>query len=728
MMKTYQKFVAGGLIVALSAGVTFAYATNRVDAGVGDAVTVGIRPEAKISVTKTQSALGMTKKEVVYVFTGADGKENKVVVTDTLTNPDALTSLSDITNLQDIVNVKGNESFTQSGSDIVWQANGSDITYRGVSQETVPVGVKVTYFLDGKEIPAQELVGKSGKVTIRFDYYNNRTEKVNVGGKEEEIVVPFAMATAVLLDEEKFANIEVTHGRLLHEGNLCAAVLVGMPGVAESLGLSEDFSADYAEITADMVDFSLTNTFTVATNSLFADISLDDEVNLDSLSDALTKLGDATDELVDGTLKLKDGAGALCDGATDLAEGAKKLKDGAGTLSDGAGTLSDNILVLADGAKSLQDGAKTLKDGIGSFAAGLDNAKSGSEALADGANSLKSGAEEFADGVDAASQGVGALAAGSKELAGGADQVKEGAAGLNAGIGQLSAGLKDLDAGVDTAYASLAATISYNQQVLDGLTGFAAAYGAGLDAETLASLKTMIGTLQQTIAAQQQIADSMTGTGALKSGVKALADGTASLSTGAQALVDGAGTLSDGAKALDAGIGELAEKLPQLTEGFSALEDGIRQVESGAAELDTGLAQLKTASGQLSAGAGSLYDGSTTLSEGADALAQGSVTLKDGAAELANGTNDLADGANKLLDGAKELADGTVTLADGMDEYSREGIGKLLDALDDADLTTVYEKLGAMVDAAAQYKSFTGVNDEMDASVTFIIRTESVEK
>lgn len=728
MMKTYQKLVAGGLIVALSAGATFMYAGNRVDAGVGNAITVGVNSEAKLSVTKTESALKMAKKEVVYVFTGADGKENKIVVTDTLTNPDALSSLSDITSLQDIVNVKGNEEFAQDGANLTWQANGSDITYRGTTSEAAPVGVNVVYFLDGKEISASDLAGKSGKVTIRFNYYNHRTEKVKLDGGEEEIVVPFAMATAVLLDEEKFSNIEVTHGKLLHEGNVCAAVLVGMPGVAESLGLSDDFSADYAEITADMVDFSLTNTFTVATNSLFADLTLDEEADLDSLSDAFTKLSDATDELAEGTLKLKDGAGDLKDGAKELAEGAKKLSDGAGTLSSGATTLSENMLVLANGAKDLQGGAKTLSEGMHSFIAGLESAKKGSAALAAGAKSLNDGAKEFAAGVDAAEKGVGALAAGSKELSGGAGQLQEGVKNLNAGIDQLSAGLAGLDEGVDTAYASLVATISYNQQVLNGLSAFAKAYGQGLDAETMTSLQTMIGTLQQTIAAQQQIADSMAEEGALKGGVSALLTGAANLDAGGEALSSGVTSLTEGARTLDAGIGELAGKLPALTEGFGALQSGILQIESGATELDAGLSQLKTAGGQLNAGADSLYEGTKTLSSGADALAEGSVSLKDGAKELADGANELSDGANKLSDGAKELAEGSATLSDGMEEYREEGIGKLLNALEDADLISVYEKLDAMIDAASQYKSFTGRNSEMDGNVSFVIRTEEIKK
>lgn len=712
IMKTYQKLVAGGLIVALSAGCTFAYAGNRADAAEKELPVVGVNREAGIAVTKTQSGLEAEKKELVYVFADANGEKKQVVVTDTLTNPDGLKSFPDISSLQDIVNIKGDESFVQNGSSLIWQADGNDICYRGTTAAEAPVGVRVTYFLDGRELTAQELSGKSGKVTIRFDYYNHQTG--TAGGGQQEVAVPFAMVTAVLFDEEKFENVEVTHGKLIRQGNLCAAVLVGMPGVAESLGLSEDYSMDYAEITADMVDFSLTNTFTVATNSPFSEISLNGDADLDSLSDAFTKLGDATEELADGALRLKDGA-------KELSEGARELWNGAGALAQGAGTLSDNMQVLAEGAEELKTGAKALAGGAEGFADGLDSAKSGSAALAAGTAALKSGTEELSEGIEAAAAGAGALAAGSGELKMGAEQVQTGAESLNAGLKKLGAGAEALNQGVDAAWASLDATIAYNQQVLDGLTAFAAAYGAKLDAETAAALQTMVGTLQQTIAAQQQIADSMTGDGALKSGVKTVAVGAVQLAEGAETLEAGSAALSKGAQTLDAGLGELVGKLPQLKEGFGKLAEGIDRADAGAAELDAGLAQLQAAGGQLKDGADGLYVGAGTLSDGAAALAGGSTALKEGAAELDGG-------AKKLSNGAAELADGAEMLADGMKEYSEEGIGRLLGALEDADLKNVYERFDAMLDAASEYRSFTGASGEMDGSVTFLIRTESIGK
>lgn len=715
-MKLYQRIIAGGLVIVLSAGGTLLYADNRAAAKDTPVVNVGIDPEKEAASQKfpikTESNLETEKKEIVYVFTGEDGTKQKVLVTDTITNPDALSSLADKTNLTDIVNVKGNESFSLNGTDLTWQADGKDICYQGTTSEEVPVSVHITYYLDGKEISAAELAGKSGKVTIRFDYSNQLTRKVEIGGEAKDVAVPFAMVTAVLLDTDKFTNIEVTNGKLISEGNISAAVLVGLPGVAESLGMDEEYAMDYAEITADMVDFSLNNTFTVATNSIFSKLDLKDDMDLDSLSDALKQLEDATNELVQGTADLYEGAGALKDGVKTLTNGIEEL-------SEGSAALSDNMSVLAEGARGLMAGAKTLTDSIALFQNGLKSAKEGSQALSEGCGTLQAGAAAFGEGLTAAGTGVSQLAEGSESLKNGAAQVEAGAKSLNEGLASLSTGLSGLDQGIDTVYTSLNATITYNEQVLAGLTQIYEGYGEMLDKDTRASLQTMIGTLTQTIGAQKQLAGSMTAEGDLKSGVTQLIAGAGALTSGAAELEEGSGSVAEGAERLDAGIDGLAENMPQLSAGYGSICEGIDNLSAGADTLNSGLSGLVTAGGQLMAGSSELYDGTVTLSSGADALYEGSVSLKDGIGSLKEGAGELAEGVDTLYEG-------TETLKDGMSRYSEEGIGKLTDALD-GDLQKVYESLKAMVDASADYRSFTGISEEMEGSVAFIIRTSEVK-
>ena len=56
-------------------------------------------------------------------------------------------------------------------------------------------------------------------MTIRFDYENHCTTTATVDGKEETLYVPFAALTGMLLDNERFTNIEVTNGRVVNDGS-----------------------------------------------------------------------------------------------------------------------------------------------------------------------------------------------------------------------------------------------------------------------------------------------------------------------------------------------------------------------------------------------------------------------------------------------------------------------------------------------------------------------------
>ncbi|MBO5502979.1 MAG: hypothetical protein J5969_00710, partial [Lachnospiraceae bacterium] len=158
------------------------------------------------------------KSETVYVLSDADGAPHKVIVSDWLRNKDGAAQLKDESGLKDIKNVSGYETFEQSGDSLVWQADGSDIHYQGTTDRPLPVDVKVSYKLDGKPISPEELAGKSGRVTIRFDYENKEKRTITVDGAEEQVSVPFAMMSGMILPEDTFTNIEVKNGKVISEG------------------------------------------------------------------------------------------------------------------------------------------------------------------------------------------------------------------------------------------------------------------------------------------------------------------------------------------------------------------------------------------------------------------------------------------------------------------------------------------------------------------------------
>lgn len=153
------------------------------------------------------------KDETVYVLASANGTVKKIIVSDWVKNALGSDSIDDVTQLTNIENVKGNETYTLGGSNsCVWDAQGNDIYYQGNIDKELPVSMAVSYSLDGQSISPDVLAGKSGKVTIRFNYTNNQYELMDINGRQEKIYVPFAMLTGLLLDNNVFTNVSVTNG------------------------------------------------------------------------------------------------------------------------------------------------------------------------------------------------------------------------------------------------------------------------------------------------------------------------------------------------------------------------------------------------------------------------------------------------------------------------------------------------------------------------------------
>ena len=380
------------------------------------------------------------KDEVVYVMADAQGNTQKIIVSDCLKNANGESTITDASSLTNIQNVKGNESYTvDDDGNLVWNADGSDIYYQGTTDKELPVDVAISYELEGKEITPEDLVGKTGNVTIRFTYTNNEKTTVEVNGKEKEVYVPFAMISGAILPAEHFSDIEVTNGKVISEGDNNIVVGMAFPGLKDSVNidslkekavdeeakekLDEVEIPETVEIHAYATNFEMNQTMTMAMSDLLSDLNMDDTLDIDT-----SKITDSMNELKDATQQLKDGSTELNDGAATLQEGAQTLADKSKDLDSGAGELVDGISTLNDGAGELNNGAGSLKDGI-------DQVNSGAESLANGASSLDSGVQTLKNGT--------------ASLVSGAGELNSGAAQLQAGINKASAGIDTIKAGLD---------------------------------------------------------------------------------------------------------------------------------------------------------------------------------------------------------------------------------------------------------------------------------------
>lgn len=695
------------------------------------------------------------KEETVYVLADSTGKERKVIVSDHLINDGNKDTIEDASDLKDIENVKGDETFKQSGNKLTWQADGNDIYYQGTSTKEAPVSQTITYSLDGKEVKPEDLAGKSGKVTIRFDYTNNETVKTKIAGKEEEIYVPFAAVSGMVLDDS-FSNVKVTNGKVISDGKNNIVVGYALPGLKESLDVDDsDFDGDvsipdYVEVTADVENFSLSTTMTVVMNATNF-ISKDGDADLSEVDDMLDTLTDATDQLKDGSGELADGVdtlkskmGEFKDGVGTLKNGIKDYTDGASTLSTGIGTLKSGVDTLAGSVPTLISGVGTLKDGSASAAKGASSLKDGAGTLKKGAKDVSTGANTLSNGVKDLSTGANTLSGGASDLSTGADTLSAGATSLSDGANTLSSGAASLNDGVQSIATNMKTLVSGTQSVSDGAaqlnTGVGTLIGTlnkmGTD---LAETKASIGEISEDTA-NNAVLQYASLQNALIQGIVAETKGdtTAANDIYAQVVSQIGGTIgvdsiSDVAGASAAiqkisslisqtslkvgeGVGMIGvidtvsrkltepdtqEQITKLQQGAASLAEGAGKVAQGASQLSTGADAAAAGSAQVAQGAADLATGAGTLKTGAASLATGAGSLKKGASDLATGATKLKKGAGDLATGAGKVADGASTLHKGASDLS-DGLNTL-----DGGIGQLKEKAGSLSTGADQLKSGT---------------------
>ena len=202
-------------------------------AATADAPAAVTETAAQTTAPKTTPG-GVDKSETVYAKANADGTVTETTVEAVLKARDGAT-IPDVAALRDIINKEGDEEYT-TGADnaLTWQNSGSAITYEGKSDAALPVTTRVTYYLNGVETAPDDLAGQSGRVRIHFDYTNHTRETVTVDGQEYTVSVPFTAITAVILDGDKFSNIEADNGKVMELDGQTAVLGTAMPGLADS--------------------------------------------------------------------------------------------------------------------------------------------------------------------------------------------------------------------------------------------------------------------------------------------------------------------------------------------------------------------------------------------------------------------------------------------------------------------------------------------------------------
>lgn len=528
-----------------------------------------------------------SKSETVYAVMNGDGSIKSTTVSEHLYSASGLANVTDKTTLTDIQNTESDAEFTQNGEELVWNTNDTDVYYKGNTDKALPIDVKVTYALDGQEAALEDIIGKSGHLTVTVNLKNNETGTVNVNGKDRTIVTPLITAVGVILGEDA-SNVTAEHGMIESAAKSSVAAFVTLPGVKDSLsGLLpdevdsiEDYLQDTVTVEADVEDFTCpqvmvacaTSTAALGTSNVFDLSSINDLTDgINQLNDAMSQLMDGASQLVDGTSQLAGGVLALLDGANTLNNGAAALDDGLGQLTNGLDTLSANNAALNAGAQQVADGVlasanKTLKEG------GLideDMTWSNYEAVID--NILTMNDKTLAAGRKKMVRTIWEQAPSFK------DSQLDLALYLSAikTNHDLEAALKlmqNFDASMLTGALEMVTNADAKNTIHEELKY---QIENSQDMADVRALKTSLSQIQFFVSSVNQYT---AGVQTAADGAHSAKDGSAQLAAGTKTLYDGVNTLNTGAGQLNDGAGQLNDGLNQFNEeGISKLTGALDQ-------------------------------------------------------------------------------------------------------------------------------------------------------
>ena len=624
----------------------------------------------------TLPVFAYTKDETVYSKLDSNGDNYKTIVSTHIKNTENSDLINDLSDLLNIKNTSGDETYTQNGNKFVWNANKNDIYYQGESSKELPIECNVKYELDGKEVSANEIAGKSGKVKITLQYTNKEERIVDVNGKKVKMYVPFVVIAGTIIENENARNIKVSSGKVVDDGSKTVVVGMAMPGLQESLGLSDDEVEipSNVEITMDATNFETSSIMSYVTPKVLEEDDLKVFDNLDEIYGQVNTLQSSMNQI-------QDGANTLKDGTTELATGANTLKDGVTTAYNGAQTIASEV------AKSTQSLKNDKSEALDS--ATLESIKKQAAA------SSKLTDEQKAQ-IKAQAQTSSVLTEEQKA------QIKAQAV--------AKAKLTDTQKAQITVLAKQGAVLTEKQKAQ--ITEQAKASSILTEEQKIAIITnaqanypTLTETEKALLIATAQSTATQTAVNTALATAKTTAEQTAvatALSVAQQVATQTAETTAL----------ETAQQIATQTAVITALTTAQSTATTTAMQTSTTVAKQV---------------GNQAKKTFTNQVVSQMSTLGNGLNQLTSGLSELNNGAATLADGTNQVNDGATTLAEGIKTFNEEGIKKICNYIngDVKDLTTRVQKL---TDLSKEYNNFTMLDGENDGEVKFIMIADAVKK
>lgn len=551
------------------------------------------------------------KTETVYSVLNSDGSISDTIVSSWLHDEDGINNIKETLNLTDVKNIKSNEKPSKDGNTYTWNAKGNDVYYEGTATKQLPVSVKLRYELDGQEMSAKDMEGKSGHLKLTISFTNNYSQVKNINGKSIVIHPSYLAGGMLNMSTGKFSNVKCESGKIVNDGTNEMLAFANIPGLNETLrsagldkvnnqlGISDDVTVE-----ADVNDFDLGSIMVGMTNEI-------------DLASELGEIGSVS-ELTDGIDQLIEADNQLIDGSKQLYDGTTQLKEQAAPLTGS----SDQVRQLSAGAIQLNDGVKALQTGITQYTAGAS-------AINEGVNQLygiPQGAAAISSGMNTKGKSGFSMVEASSTLRKGLDQLNSVAAGISAE--------------------------SYYNSLMDNVKT-AEAGVTQLQNEVLAPTKTELGNLGDVLKkASSSLSGLSTLVGQLSSVEAAIEQDQATVSSNNEKVTANNNKI-ESVKETKNKLNEAIESLKTAREALKATETEENPVDTS--DLDSKIASLENAYNSINVDDMQTLDGLTKFDEQLKAMPELLNNLK-GTIDTVNGYMKSANESVGKLDGYLKTA------------------------------------------------------------------------
>lgn len=620
------------------------------------------------------------KTETVYSVLNSDGSISDTIVSSWLHDEDGINNIKETLNLTDVKNIKSNEKPSKDGNTYTWNAKGNDVYYEGTATKQLPVSVKIRYELDGQEMSAKDIEGKSGHLKLMISFTNNYSEVKNINGKSIVIHPSYLAGGMLNMSTGKFSNVKCESGKIVNDGTNEMLAFANIPGLNETLksagldkvnnqlGISDDVTVE-----ADVNDFDLGSIMVGMTNEIDLASELGEIGSVSELTDGIDQLIEADDQLIDGSKQLYDGTTQLKEQAAPLtgsSDQVRQLSSGAIQLNDGVKALQTGISQYTAGASAINEGVNQLygiPQNVGLIQSAVTTSTEEQASLVDGSQAVADGLGQLLDKLNGAN-----VTASVKEMNGLLTESKTDLEGMAKTLGEDKTTLEGMQTDLTNASTELSG-LSDLKDKLDNLgTNIVTKEKQNNDA--IADYNTKKDTVNGEITA---IKNSMktqieTSIGTLSTAKQALYD--AGKNKEANSIQNQIDALNDEKTKVDAiSTIEGLSELQTLTEEFNTLNNTLVTVQSTVSKMSTLVGKSINNLEDLATDVQAALTTIDTLSQ----ILSGSTEKVEGMQTM---LNSLKPGVTELYNGALKINAGAINLGNKLGELqtaSQSGVDKI---------------------------------------------------